>query len=206
MPFGFHRKGHASHPDWLFCRDGASLGGQTCFLGGAGPWRVTGIAGVRGATLPHMDAMAVIEPPETPALPCAWLLRGVASNHRYASRAELGVLGMRQPALQRAEATCAALIPIRKSDGWWRMAQNERLALFHAGTGHNRIGLDYLPGIARRLLHCRDLGEPFDFLTWFEFAPAEEPAFDELLRRLRETAEWSFVEREVEIRFTRGPG
>src|SRR2546428_7160638 len=31
----------------------------------------------------------------------------------------------------------------------------------------------YLPAIARRLYHCRDLGEPFDFLTWFEYAPAD---------------------------------
>jgi hypothetical protein len=59
--------------------------------------------------------------------------------------------------------------------------------------------------VARRLHHCRDLGdaEPFDFLTWFEFAPADGIAFDELLRRLRETEEWRYVEREVELRLRR---
>ena len=30
--------------------------------------------------------------------------------------------------------------------------------------------------------------------------------FDELLRRLRATEEWSFVEREVEVRLQRVPG
>ncbi len=32
----------------------------------------------------------------------------------------------------------------------------------------------YLLAVARRLYHCRDLGEPFDFLTWFEYAPQDE--------------------------------
>jgi hypothetical protein len=63
--------------------------------------------------------------------------------------------------------------------------------------------LEYLPAVARRLHHCRDLGEPFDFLTWFEFAPTDTVAFDELVERLRETEEWSYVDREVDIRLTR---
>jgi hypothetical protein len=63
--------------------------------------------------------------------------------------------------------------------------------------------LRYLPAIARRLHHSRDLGEPFDFLTWFEFAPQDEPAFDDLLAALRATEEWNYVEREVDIRLER---
>ena len=86
------------------------------------------------------------------------------------------------------------------------LAQDGRLALFQTGVRHNGIGLNHLPAVARRLLHCRDLGEPFDFLTWFEFAPSQAPAFDKMLRRLRATEEWSFVEREVEIRLKRLPG
>jgi hypothetical protein len=57
--------------------------------------------------------------------------------------------------------------------------------------------------VARRLHHSRDLGEPFDFLTWFEFAPAAEAGFDELAAMLRATDEWGFVEREVDIRLER---
>lgn len=80
------------------------------------------------------------------------------------------------------------------------------VVLFGERSGHNRIGLDYLPGVARRLLHCCDISEPFDLLTWFEFAPIKAPAFDELLRRLRGTEEWSYVERGAEIRLERLPG
>ncbi len=65
--------------------------------------------------------------------------------------------------------------------------------------------MKYLPAIARRLHHCRDLGEPFDFLTWFEYAPKHSEAFEELVGRLRETEEWVYVEREVDIRLTRAP-
>jgi hypothetical protein len=65
------------------------------------------------------------------------------------------------------------------------------------------VGLEFLPAVARRLSHRRDLGEPFDFLTWFEYAPADTGAFETLLRRLRETEEWSYVEREVDVRLIR---
>lgn len=54
--------------------------------------------------------------------------------------------------------------------------------IIHAG-----FRLKYLPAVARRLHHCRDLGEPFDFLTWFEYAPADSEAFEELVDTLRET-------------------
>lgn len=58
--------------------------------------------------------------------------------------------------------------------------------------------------MARRLHHSRDLGEPFDFLTWFEYAPQHTAAFEELVSELRATEEWKFVEREVDIRLVRG--
>ena len=58
----------------------------------------------------------------------------------------------------------------------------------------------FLPAIARQLYHSRDLGEPFDFLTWFEFAPAHASLFEELVGMLRQTEEWSYVEREVDVR------
>ena len=96
----------------------------------------------------------------------------------------------------------ACLIPIRKSAAWWALAQDERRALFEERSRHIGIGLEYLPAVARRLYHCRDLGEPFDFLTWFEFAPNDAGLFDELLRRLRQIEEWSYVEREVEVRLS----
>ena len=68
---------------------------------------------------------------------------------------------------------------------------------------YTALGLQYLPAVARQLYHCRDLGEPFDFLTWFEYAPEHAAAFEELVAALRATAEWTYVEREVDIRLER---
>lgn len=104
------------------------------------------------------------------------------------------------PALGRHESTRAALIPIQKSPAWWRKPADQRRAIFEERSRHVARSLDYLPRIARRLHHGRDLGEQFDFLTWFEFAPGDEPAFDELVAALRVTEEWTYVVREVDIR------
>jgi hypothetical protein len=56
------------------------------------------------------------------------------------------------------------------------------------------------PPIARRLHHSRDLGEPFDFITWFDYAPEYEHDFDALLAELHASEEWTYVAREVDIR------
>jgi chlorite dismutase len=127
----------------------------------------------------------------------------VTSNARYTTEAERIELTTRQPGLGRPEAGRAALIPIRKSEAWWDLAQDDRRAIFEERSRHIETGLMYLPAVARRLYHCRDLGEPFDFLTWFEYAPADAAGFEELVRKLRETEEWSYVQREVDIRLTR---
>ena len=73
-------------------------------------------------------------------------------------------------------------------------------AIFQESSGHITIGMDYVPGVARFLIHCRETGGPFDFLTWFEFAPEHEAAFDALLDVLRASPEWAYVEREFEVR------
>jgi hypothetical protein len=69
------------------------------------------------------------------------------------------------------------------------------------------VGLKYLPAVARRLHHCRDLSdaEPFDFVTLFDYAPSDSSAFEELVAELRASEEWKFVEREVDIRMVRVP-
>jgi chlorite dismutase len=99
-------------------------------------------------------------------------------------------------------------IPIRKTAEWWALPQDERRRIFESQSRHIAIGLEYLPAIARRLHHCRDLGpdEPFDFLTWFEYAPADAAdaaAFEALVEALRSSPEWAYVDREVDIRLTR---
>jgi chlorite dismutase len=130
-------------------------------------------------------------------------LRGVTSNERYVERHERDALSAVQEPLGRDSARCASLIPISKSDEWWGLTQDERRAIFEDRSHHIASGLEYLPAVARRLHHCRDLGEQFDFLTWFEFAPDAAGRFDELLGRLRATEEWAYVVREVEIRLSR---
>lgn len=170
--------------------------------GDEGPWRITAVQAVIGDTLAPAARLAVAEKPEA-ATRGVWSLSGTTSNVRYANRAEVTALRARQAGLDRPEATRAALIPVRKSDSWWALAQDERRDILEEQSRHTAIGMDYLPQIARRLHHSRDLGEPFDFLTWFEFAPEHEAAFDALLVRLHATREWTYVEREVDIRLTR---
>lgn len=174
--------------------------------GTSGAWTVTDVRAVSGESLPAASHLAIHTEPVTGALAdAAWCLRGITSNERYVERAEKEALLKVQAPLGREASTCAALIPIRKRPSWWLLTQDERRHIFEAQSQHNGIGLRYLPAIARRLHHCRDLSEqePFDFLTWFEFAPADAPAFDELLVALRDSLEWTYVEREVEIRLSR---
>jgi hypothetical protein len=137
----------------------------------------------------------------------SWILRGVTSNERYITQVEQAQLLVRQSGLGRAEATCAALIPIRKTSAWWSLAQDIRRRIFEERSNHVTLGLKYLPAVARRLHHCRDLGEdtPFDFLTWFEYAPSDADAFDRLVAEIRNSEEWTYVEREIDIRLLHEP-
>jgi len=158
---------------------------------------------VRGPSLPAASRVQVIL--DVPAKPprVGWTLRGVTSHERYATRAEHDRLAAIQPLLDRPQATKAALIPIAKSAEWWELSQDQRRMIFEEDSHHVAIGLEYLPAIARRLYHCHDLGEPFDFLTWFEYAPGDATAFEQLVLRLRATREWDYVEREIDIRLSR---
>lgn len=177
------------------------------FVGGsAGTWKVVSNTAVVGDPLPAVERLNIVAG-AVPELPDGgkWTLRGVTSNERYVTRAEKDQLAARQVALDRPEATHAALIPIRKSARWWGLTQDERRDIFEEQSRHIAIGLKYLPAIARRLHHCRDLSEsePFDFLTLFDYSPDDAAAFDDLLAALRDTAEWKFVEREVDLRLVR---
>lgn len=174
--------------------------------GTAGEWQVDRIRVIRGPTLPDAAAVSRVEGPDfTAPRDAAWVLRGVRSNERYVARDEKQRLATVQEGLGRPASRHAALIPIRKSDAWWGLAQDERRAIFEERSAHIAIGFRYLPAIARRLYHGRDLGELFDFLTWFEFSPGDAGAFDELVGRLRETEEWRYVAREVEVRLSQPP-
>lgn len=178
------------------------------FVGGEnGPWRVSRIDTVLGPPLTNIKRIQIIAGETLLPQGASWLLRGITSNDRYTVRTEKEQLVAKQPGLARSEAICAALIPIRKSPAWWALPQDERRRILEDQSKHVAIGLQYLPAIARRLHHCRDLGEnePFDFLTWFEYTPADEAAFDRLAAELRATEEWCYVDREIDIRLIREP-
>jgi chlorite dismutase len=174
------------------------------FDGGVrGDWAVTGMTTLVGEALPPVAGLTLRQGGFTEAPAPLWSLCGVASHLRYTLRDEFTELSERGSPLGRREARHAALIPISKSEAWWALAQDERRRIYEEQSRHTSIGMEYLPKIARRLHHGRDLGEPFDFLTWFEFAPEHEGLFDELLARLRASEEWRYVTREIDIRLTR---
>ena len=85
------------------------------------------------------------------------------------------------------------------------LTQEERRNIFEKKSHHIGEAVKYLPSVARQLYHSRDIGEPFDFLTWFEYAPRHSEEFEELVRTLRQTEEWLHVDREIDIRLMREP-
>ncbi|CAN7674471.1 chlorite dismutase family protein [Bradyrhizobium sp. LjRoot220] len=177
----------------------------TTFRGGqSGAWQVVSQAAVKGVGLLRTSALSIVHSSSIalPILPSqtSWRLAGVASHLRYTERAEKTQLVAVQAGLGRPEATRAALIPIKKKAAWWDLTQEERRKIFEDKSQHIKATVKYLPAIARQLYHCRDLGEPFDFLTWFEYDPADSALFEELVAMLRATEEWTYVEREVDVR------
>ena len=174
--------------------------------GDTGPWRVTRIEAITGESLPAAKRLAIISDSEIQPDPSSpWVLRGITSHERYVVREERNEIVAKQLPLGRAEANCAALIALRKNDAWWALTQDERLNIFKQKSHHTRIGLQSFPELARRLHHCRDLSEtePFDFITWFEYPASDEAKFNQLLADLRAIEEWTYIEREVDIRLVR---
>ena len=167
-----------------------------------GTWRLDAIENVKGEGLERPISIEVVltSALASRAQDARWVLHGVMSNVRYGMRSELVALQNLQQPLGRPTARRAAMIPIKKSPTWWRLSQDERREIFEETSRHTAIGLEYLPGVARQLYHSRDLGEPFDFITWFEYAPEHAAAFEELVAGLRSTEEWGYVEREVDLR------
>lgn len=157
------------------------------FIGGdRGSWEVVSVERVVGEILeptPYFE----VRNEYLMRLPVdfRWMLRGVASGNGYACG---------------TGATCAAFIPVKKNREWWEMPHEERLCISGArhGATHDRSA-DF-PRIAKQFHHSRDLGEPFDFLTWFEYAPSDSGALEDFLSLLRSTEEWKYVEREVDVR------
>lgn len=175
------------------------------FNGGTeGQFKISKMTAVTGESLPPATHLHVTQEGVVPSV-AAFTLKGVVSNERYTTRSEKIDLVNRQVAIGREQARWGAFIALKKSEAWWALTQDERRAIFEDRSKHIHLGLAALPQVARRLHHCRDLGEdsPFDFLTWFDFESKDAATFEDLLSALRATEEWEYVEREVDIRVER---
>lgn len=175
----------------------------TC--GEQGDWLIQRITEVAGEGLPQWQALSVTPLPHFPeGVPAGgWTVLGVAGHLRYTHRLEQQQLGQYLMPTDVPNHSRAAFIPIQKSEQWWTLAQDERRAIMAETSQHIAIGLPYTEFIYRKLYHCRDLMQPYDFVTWFEFAPASEAMFDELVGRLRATEEWQYVTRETDVRLAK---
>lgn len=173
------------------------------FVGGAlGPWRIDQLHTVTGPPLITAARLAITSRQDSCTYPYQWALLGCTSNQRYTNHLENAMLNDAAHREQQSPATHAALIPIRKNDTWWTLPQDERRAIFETRSHHISTGSSYVPAIARTLYHSRDLEQPFDFLTWFQYAGTDVNAFEDLLGKLRATEEWSYVDREIDLRLS----
>ncbi|TDD96220.1 chlorite dismutase family protein [Flavobacterium cellulosilyticum] len=166
----------------------------------SGEWKVTLTATLKGDPISSVSHLTKVSSNLIQTEKGIWTLKGIVSNLRYTEKKDKDKLVSIQENLGRPNATLAAFIPIRKSEAWWNLAQDERRKIMENKSQHTHTGMKYLPAIARKLFHSRDIGEPFNFLTWFKYAPGDADAFEELLYTLRKTEEWTYVDREIDIR------
>jgi hypothetical protein len=159
------------------------------FVGGfEGLWLIEGMSTPVGEPLAPAARLAVLEGPAAEVAEGRWVLRGIVAGQGEDARADQLPLG-------RPEARCATLLAVRMSPEWWARAEEDRRAL--------SANIEHGPAISRRLHRARGRDEPFDVLTWFEYAPDVQPELDDVVARLRDSEEWSYVERDVELRMIR---
>lgn len=153
-----------------------------------GLWLIEGMTAPVGEPLAPAARLSVVEGTSAEVAEGRWVLRGVVAGQGEDARADQLPLG-------RAEARCAALLAVRMSPAWWERAEEDRRAL--------SANIEHGPAISRRIHRARDRDEPFDVLTWFEYAPEVQSEANQVMARLRDSEEWTFVEREVDIRVIR---
>lgn len=95
-------------------------------------WAVASQRVICGEPLPQVNGLSVSLSVDFPTVVSSsdWPLIGRASHVRYVEKAEKDKLVSVQAGLGRREASCAALIPIKKSDAWWALSQDERRDIF----------------------------------------------------------------------------
>jgi chlorite dismutase len=183
-----------------------SPNGITSFIGAStGQWKVLSIKTIVGSALPIVDYVSTVKGVVNLDLQStsSWIIKSFTSNLRYTKRDEKQELNEKSRTLGNPEFNHAAMIPIKKSEAWWQLAQDERRKIFEEDSKHIQSSTRYLPFISRQLHHSRDLGEDFDFVTWFEFSSKHDEEFNSLCYTLRKTEEWKYVDREIDIRMVK---
>jgi hypothetical protein len=175
------------------------------YIGGStGSWHVNSVTTHAGAPLKTATHVEIVKGRACrPPMASSWVLRGVVRNTRFVTREELPSLDPQFLKPGPVHSSCAALIPIRKSAAWWNLEHDERQEIVDARSRQLGRGMRFLPAIARRFLYGRDLGEPFDMVTWFEYSSRDQSIFDDLAGALRSSIEWQYIERDVEIRLVK---
>jgi chlorite dismutase len=149
------------------------------------------------------------EKSEFPVSSTKFQFQGVTQHLQYTDDAQIKELNRRSISeLEPSNHTTAVLIPVGKSEEWWKLAHDRRQVHFRntdSGEGHTAIGLKYVDRVFRKLYHshCLNTGLGYDFLTYFEFEDIYEKDFRTLLAELRDTKEWTFVNLEFEIWMTK---
>lgn len=176
----------------------------TSFIGGEfGDWNVEAFHICKGSPISEVRRLEISTAAPVSKRKVAWTLKGVESNLRYTTLREKELLQLRPSLLGKTNFTKAALIPIKKTEDWWLLAQDQRRNILEEQSRHISFGSKYLDVVSRKLFHSKDLGQAFDFITWFEFPPDGEDAFDLLVHTLRQSEEWKYVEREIDIRLSK---
>lgn len=177
----------------------------TTFHGGnLGSWKVREFNTIIGEPIKVIDRIEMTNPNlRNRKIDSDWTFKGISSNLRYATKKEKTILDKTPPIIGKHENSFAAFIPMSKSEEWWLLTQGERRKIFEEKSKHIKISSNYIEAIQRKLFHSRDIGEEFDFLAWFEFEPENKSLFDDLIGYLRQTEEWKYVTREIDIRVNR---
>lgn len=137
------------------------------------------------------------------------VLRGVAQPKNYTGAAMNNWAYARAVAQQPGPAMpCAFLLPMSKTEAWWRKDWMERHTYFlprygddgrMVAEGHALAAAAGIEVIMRRTYRAPESPAPaggYDFVTYFECADAHVPVFDAVcaaLRDVRRNPEWAFV-------------
>jgi len=172
------------------------------YIGGTtGEWQVTHLSSPLGAPVPAVPRLDVVSGPLNGiAAGTSWILSGVVQNTRHVTREESPPLLKRSSGNRPVEPTCAALIAIHRSAEWWQLGKAARREIQQT---HSRPRVLPLLSAMIRNLHGRDLSSQFDCVTWFEYEPRDSASFDDLVAVWRASEEWTFVDREFDLRLIR---